>query len=338
VIYGIQHVTPIEVDGRTYFVKVGAPAYEGGMSFLYEATDEAQRVWLIRVPKGAMYLPPKALDQVARQFEREGEILKSLGHAGIVWCEAFERRGDEQYMVLERLIGSFEGRVGDVWPDEAVDIGVQVAAALDHLASQPVRVIHRDIKPANLLYDQHGRVRLCDFGIARLHREAEPDGQDTFSFFSAGYAPPEQAWRYGQTDADSDVYALGLTLHALLAGRPGSTVAPERGAWRDRTAADLLAEIPNPDKRREAGGLAEVLARAIRYDRTERYQTAAALGQALAKVAHDRSWAPSPSFRTCPYCGHRAVYEANFCGACRGKLNRGAPDPYTRIARRGLLF
>jgi serine/threonine protein kinase len=255
-----------------------------------------------------------------------------------VWCEAFERRGDEQYMVLERLVGSYEGRVGDVWPDEAIDVGVQVAAALDHLASQPVRIIHRDIKPANLLFDQHGRVRLCDFGIARFFHEAEPDRQDTYTFFSAAYAPPEQAWRYGQTDADSDVYALALTLQTLLAGPRARGAAPERGKWRERSPDDLLAEIPNPDKRREATELASVLVRALRYDRTTRYQTAAELGEALAEVACQRGWALTPSFRTCPYCGHRAVYQANFCGACRGKLNRGAPDPFTRIARRGLLY
>src|SRR5688572_23281452 len=107
------------------------------MSLLYEAEDDEGRSWILRLPKTARHLSPKAAGQVARQFEREGEIMKSLSHLGVVWCEAFERRGQEQYMVLERLAGSYEGREGDLWPEEVADVGIQVAAALEHLAAQP---------------------------------------------------------------------------------------------------------------------------------------------------------------------------------------------------------
>src|SRR5439155_16864975 len=127
------------------------------------------------------------------------------------------------------------------------------------------------------------------------------------------YAPPEQEWRYRPTGPDSDVYALAVTLQTLLAGPSARGVAPERGKWQERTASDLLAEIPNPDKRREAAELAEVLAYGMRYDRSRRYQSASEFGRALAKVAVDRGWMLTASFRTCPYCGHQAAYRANFC-------------------------
>jgi len=112
---------------------------------------------------------------------------------------------------------------------QVTDWAGQLCDVLDYLHSQQPPIIFRDLKPANIMLDSDGKIKLIDFGIARHFKAGK--ATDTTSFGTAGYAPPEQYGK-GQTDARSDIYALGATLHHLLTGRdPGDnpfTFAPVR--------------------------------------------------------------------------------------------------------------
>lgn len=135
-------------------------------------------------------------------------------------------------------------------------------------------VVHRDLKPSNIMVCEDG-VKLLDLGIARVYK---PGAQsDTRHFGTRPYAPPEQ-YGFGQTDARSDVYALGMVLFFCLTGRD-----PEPG---DRAAALASAGLPEQ--------LAAVIERATRFDPDERPNTAHDLRDEFDLAAREAVGAPVP--------------------------------------------
>jgi hypothetical protein len=192
----------------------------GGMGVVYRARDRVlDRVVAVKV------LPlDRAQDptSVAR-FEREALAVAGLSHRSIV--AVFDSGTDQQtrFIVMEYLAGQslaellHDGRA--LRTDQAVDITVQVAAAL--AAAHRAGIVHRDIKPANVMLDEHGHVKVLDFGIARLASGVSLT-QTATVVGSAPYLAPELC-RGAPADARSDIYALGCVLYALLTGRPPFT-------------------------------------------------------------------------------------------------------------------
>src|SRR5262245_35012348 len=129
-----------------------------------------------------------------RRFRAEAQVAASLNHPNVM--AVFDWGDDEMpFMVLELLTGGSLRSVLDTGarlsPSQAVHLGGQVTAALEYAHARGV--VHRDIKPANLLFDEHGIVRVADFGLARALAEAswtEPAGTIVGT---ARYAAPEQA-------------------------------------------------------------------------------------------------------------------------------------------------
>jgi serine/threonine-protein kinase len=158
----------------------------------------------------------------AARFEREARVTAGLNHAGIVTVHDHGVEGDTAYLVMELLPGpSLADRIADgpVPVDEVVEVGQQVAAALD--AAHARGLVHRDIKPANIAYAGDGRVRVLDFGITQLGEAAGSQALTATHTVmgTAEYLAPEQALG-GRVDGRADLYALGCVLYALLAGRP----------------------------------------------------------------------------------------------------------------------
>jgi eukaryotic-like serine/threonine-protein kinase len=184
----------------------------GGMSEVWAATDTelGRRVAL-------KLLAPHA--DTAR-FEREARAVASLGHPNITQLYDYGEEDGRPYMVLEYLPGSTleeHLRAGEPLPDEDTRrIAADLAAGLAHAHARGV--VHRDLKPANVLFDEEGRAKLADFGIARM---AAGDGTLTDAgtvLGSAAYISPEQAAGAPASEA-SDVYSFGVMLYRLLTGR-----------------------------------------------------------------------------------------------------------------------
>jgi hypothetical protein len=184
----------------------------GGMSEVWAATDTelGRRVAL-------KLLAPNA--DTAR-FEREARAVASLGHPNITQLYDYGEADGRPYMVLEYLPGgTLEDRLpaGRPLPDEDTRrISAELAAGLAHAHARGV--VHRDLKPANVLFDQEGRAKLNDFGIARM---AAGDGTLTEAgtvLGTAAYISPEQA-AGAPSSAASDVYSFGVMLYRMLTGR-----------------------------------------------------------------------------------------------------------------------
>jgi beta-lactam-binding protein with PASTA domain/tRNA A-37 threonylcarbamoyl transferase component Bud32 len=213
-----------------------------------------------------------------RRFRAEAQLAASLHHQHIVTVHDW---GEDEvpFMVLELLEGgSLRAMLDDgtrLSVAQAARVGRDVASALEYAHSRGV--LHRDIKPANLLFDEHGIVRVADFGLARALAEAswtEPAGA---VFGTARYASPEQASGV-QLDARSDVYSLGLVLVEAVTGSLPFTADTTLGLLTARTMQPVSA----PE---EMGPLAPVIERAGTIDAADRYPDAATMRAALSDAA-----------------------------------------------------
>src|SRR6478672_2451526 len=207
-----------------------------------------------------------------RRFRAEAQLAAALHHPHIVTVHDW---GDDDvlFMVLELLEGGSLRSMLDqntlLTVPQAARVGRDVASALEYAHARGV--LHRDIKPANLLFDEHGIVRVADFGLARALAEAswtEPAGA---VFGTARYSSPEQA-RGAQLDARSDLYSLALVLVESVTGRLPFASDTTIGTLTARTQRPVVA----PD---EMGPLKAVVDRVGAIDPNDRYPDAATMRQ-----------------------------------------------------------
>jgi serine/threonine-protein kinase len=213
-----------------------------------------------------------------RRFRAEAQLAASLHHPHIVTVHDW---GDDDvpFMVLELLEGGSLRAMLDqetlLTVPQAARVGRDVASALEYAHARGV--LHRDIKPANLLFDEHGIVRVADFGLARALAEAswtEPAGA---VFGTARYASPEQA-RGTQLDARSDMYSLALVLVESVTGRLPFAADTTLGLLTARTLEPLVGT-------EELGPLESVVDRVGAIDPNDRYPDAATMHQAISDAA-----------------------------------------------------
>ncbi len=222
------------------------------------------------------------LDQHSRErFLREGYAMGSLsGHPNIESIlQVGVTESSRPYIVMPfHAAGSLAERVRRVgrvaWPD-ALRIGVKLCGALE--TAHRAGTLHRDIKPGNVLVNHYGEPQLSDFGIARV-----PGGYKTATGFFSGtiaYTAPEVLAGNPPTTA-ADVYSLGATLYALIAG----TAAHERKSGEELIAHFLrIGSEPAPDLRPEGipADVCAAIEKAMSHDPAKRYASAEAFGLEL---------------------------------------------------------
>ena len=153
------------------------------------------------------------------RFIREAKVAAKLRHPNIVEVIDVGQNRGYHYIVSEFLLGRTVqdkiGQLGNLWPEEAAKIAMEVAMALDEASA--MEIVHRDVKPSNIIISNDGRIKLADFGLAcsiseyRPRRTGNPTG-------TPAYMSPEQC-REEKLTCQSDIYSLGITLFHMLAGR-----------------------------------------------------------------------------------------------------------------------
>lgn len=203
----------------------------GGMGVVYKARQKS----LNRLVALKLLAPERADDAAfARRFESEARALAALNHPNIVTIHDFGKAGGFFYLLMEFVDGVNLRRAmrsDRFTPEQALAIVPPVCEALQYAHDHGV--VHRDIKPENLLLDKDGRVKVADFGIAKM---LHADGADVTAGLAetqpAGtpqYSAPEQRTDR-RTDHRADIYSLGVVLYELLTGElPGAKLeAPSR--------------------------------------------------------------------------------------------------------------
>jgi serine/threonine protein kinase len=241
-------------------------------------------------------------------FEREAQLLARVSDPGIVQIFDVGHAAEGLYYVSELVEGeSLHGLLkrGPVEPGRAARLAEQLCRGLAQAHAQ--RIIHRDVKPANILISRDGRVKVGDFGVARL-AEATSDGALATIVGTPRYMAPEQG-SGGQTTPATDVYSAGIVLYEMLAGAP-----PFTGSSLAELALNHLHDPPPPLPDATPPALRDVVAKALAKDPAERYQDAGEMADALA-----RSRRPSPVRRVGPEPTRRRRSE-------RARLQPPRPD------------
>ncbi len=215
-----------------------------------------------------------------RRFRSEAQSAAALAHPHVLSVFDWGEDSSGPFLVLEFLGGGSlrdildgdEGRTLSI--SQAVSVGIQAADGLAYAHGRGF--VHRDVKPANLLFDEEGRLRIADFGLARALAEAtltEPSGA---TVGTARYAAPEQALGK-MVDGRADVYSLALVLYESVTGIVPFTA--------DTTISTLMARVGAPLPSHDAlGPLAAVLQEAAAPDADERLD-AQALSRRLHRLA-----------------------------------------------------
>lgn len=217
-------LTPVLAGRYTVERVVG----RGGMSTVYRAYDTRFSNRLVAVKEMVdQFDTPEERAEAARDFARESDLLAELRHPG--FPIVFDRfsANSRHYLVMEYIEGenlekAVNARTTPYPEDQVRTWALELCSLLAYLHEQPQPVIFRDLKPGNILSEPSGRLRLVDFGIARFFKSSQT--ADTMPLGTSGYASPEHYT--GQTDARSDIYSLGATLHHLLTLRDPSRQPP----------------------------------------------------------------------------------------------------------------
>jgi serine/threonine-protein kinase len=263
---------------------------EGGMGAVYLATQLGmERRVVVKVMHAELTVGnPNAV----QRFQREARAVAALNHPNIVQVHVFGQSGEGQlFQAMEFIDGrdlATELTNGPLKQDRALRILAQITAALED--AHAAGIVHRDLKPENvMLTHRHGNpdwVKVLDFGIAKLHETQEGGGkvqaltQAGAVFGTPAYMSPEQVRGVG-VDARTDLYALGVILHEMVAGvHPFEATSP----------IDFLVKHVNepvvPLSRRfpalnVAPAIETLVMKLLAKDAAERYQSATELQQAI---------------------------------------------------------
>jgi hypothetical protein len=324
----------------------------GGMAWVYQVAEVAQAsadppdgqaaIWALKELR-LQSKDPTDQANARRLFEQEASLLSRLDHPNIPKVTDFFEEHGRACLVMDFIRGeSLEKRLkaanAPLLERDVLGWAFQLCDALDYLHSQEPPIIFRDMKPSNIMVTHAGQVKLIDFGIARTYKVGKK--KDTVAMGSENYAAPEQ-WGKGQTDARSDIYALGATLYHLLANMaPTPAFLPsEPLPLRDYNSAVSDATV-------------RLIERAMSREPARRYPSAQAMQEALMdagghppaappapsqavevaapprEVVHAQRARPSPAVvpqrprpkpappKPCPACGRENRPTARYCSRC----------------------
>ena len=268
-------VRALEPGNRLGHFRIRRLLGRGGMGQVYVAEDErlGREIALKMLP------PEIASHERRKRFQREAVAIASLNHPNIVHVYSIEELDGVPIMTMERVRGR---TLADLIPPaglplkQLLDVAVDLASAL--AAAHEQGIIHRDLKPANVMVGDDGRVKVLDFGLAKLAAGSSSAPLPNASATSEGqivgtvaYMSPEQA--EGQrVDPRTDIFSLGIVLYEMSTGRP-----PFRGESAAAVLSSILKDTPpnvtdvNP---RLPTDLARIVKRCLAKDLDRRYQTA----------------------------------------------------------------
>ena len=292
----------LEVGSRIAHYEVTALIGEGGMGQVYRATDtKLDRDVALKVLPAEMASSPERLER----FQREAKALAALDHPGIVTVFSVEEADGVQFLTMQLVQGETLERL--ISEDGlAVELLLETATGLaDALAAAHEKgIVHRDLKPANVMVGKDGRVKILDFGLARMTKAEAglPGGSELPTELltregvvmgTVPYMSPEQLSGLA-VDYRTDLFSLGVMLYEMATGR-----RPFQGRSSADLASSILRDTPPPVAELRAnlpGGLAETIERCLQKSPTDRVPSARALRDAL--VAVPGTQLPTASMRT----------------------------------------
>lgn len=250
----------------------------GGMASVYKARD-------LRFPNVVRHVAvkemlnlatdPQIREMTLRNFEREANILASLSHPAMPEIYDYFPGSNHVYLVMEFINGKDMEAILNSIPMDKIPIetirkwAIELCDVIAYLHEhKPEPIIFRDVKPSNMMIDQHGNVRLIDFGIAKIFQS----GQKGTMIGTEGYSAPEQY--KGEATPASDIYAIGATLHHILTRRDPRLEPPF--SFPERPIRKFNPQVPQEFE--------DIVMKALAYDASERFATAREMKEALEQI------------------------------------------------------
>jgi serine/threonine protein kinase/Tol biopolymer transport system component len=284
----VQHLSLIgrQLGGYHVLALLGA----GGMGEVYRARDpRLGREVAIKI------LPAPFVNDAdrLRRFNQEVRAAAALNHPNIVVIHSVEQAGDLRFVTMELIEGRTLAELiprGGLPLDRILKIGIQLADGVS--AAHKLEIVHRDLKPANVMVTSDGRVKILDFGLAKLKESqpasdaitalpTEPQTAQGVIIGTVAYMSPEQA-EGKALDYRSDLFSLGTMLYEMSTGE-----RPFKGETTLSTITSILRDTPRPVTELNESlpsELARVIRRALVKDPERRYQTAKDLRNDLEEV------------------------------------------------------
>jgi Tol biopolymer transport system component/serine/threonine protein kinase len=262
---------------------------QGGMGEVYAAEDTRlkRRVALKTLPP-EMAADTERLDR----FQREAEVVASLNHPNIVTIHSVEEAGGVRFLTMEMVEGQTLDRVvpeTGLSLEKFFDIAIPLADAVS--AAHERGITHRDLKPGNVMVGPEGRVKVLDFGLAKLQQEiaateetsllTEQVTQDGRVLGTVPYMSPEQV-QGKPVDSLSDIFSLGIILYEMATGQ-----RPFKGDSSAHVISSILRDTPNTVtdlNDRLPRHLARIIRRCLQKDPKRRFQTALDLRNELEEL------------------------------------------------------
>ena len=332
--------------GETFsHYKVVSKLGEGGMGEVYLAEDtELDRKVALKVLPQSMADDPERLER----FKREAKAVAALNHPNIVTIYNIEEDGGRRFLIMEHIDGDSLDRIvppGGLPLTKVFDIAEPIADAL--AAAHERGIVHRDLKPANVMVTADGRVKVLDFGLAKLAVEAimpsedqptqaaEPTAALTGEGTVMGTAPymsPEQLQAQA-VDHRTDIFSLGIVMYEMVTGQ-----RPFQGDSGIALASSVLKDRPVPitDRRDELPRhLERVIHRCLEKEPRERYQSALDVHNELKglrkEVESGSATVASGTMPAAPPASTTAA-PASGSGAVPGPATAATIDPATGVA------
>ena len=251
----------------------------GGMANVYKAIDrQTGRQVAVKFLKEEFFENA----ELVRRFKNESKAISVLNHDSIIKVIDFSITDSEKYLVVEYIDGvtlkEFMDNRGKLsWEDTLVFANI-ILSALNHAHENGV--VHRDLKPQNIMLTRDGRLKIMDFGIARLATASQRTVTDK-AIGSVHYISPEQV-RGQSTDGRSDIYSIGIMMYEMITGK-----LPFQSETAVSVALQQLSQTAQPVSELEPQtpkGLEQIIMKAIEKDPEKRYQTAAEMRHDIKMV------------------------------------------------------
>ena len=250
----------------------------GGMGVVYKASDTK-----LKRDVAIKFLPHhiSANKEERQRFEIEAQAAASLNHTNVAHIYAIEETDDEMFIVMEYINGiELKEKISSylIQIDEAINIAIQIAEGLD--AAHKKGIVHRDIKSSNIMITKDGKVKIMDFGLAKIKGGTELT-KIGLTIGTTAYMSPEQT-RGEKLDHQTDIWSFGVVMYEMLTGE-----LPFKGEYEQaiiylilnedlKSITNLRDDIPSQ--------LINIVKMALQKDQGSRYQEAKDLLEELKAV------------------------------------------------------
>ncbi|MBC6935708.1 MAG: protein kinase [Chloroflexi bacterium] len=248
----------------------------GGMGTVYQARDlnfpDVRKIVAVK----EMINPntdPALHNSTLKTFQREANILATLNHPAIPKIFDFFDQNDRVYLVMEYINGNdleaLLTKTKELPIEKIIDWAIELCDVISYLHTQPKPIVFRDLKPSNIMVDSFGKIRLIDFGIAKIF---DSGVKKHTMIGTEGYCAPEQ-YR-GDVTILSDIYSLGATLHHVLT-RQDPRLAPPF-SFPERPISQHNPKAPD--------ALVAIVEKALAFEPANRFQSCAEMKSELEKM------------------------------------------------------